>query len=407
MTILNRLPTRDHLLRMGMVIPAQQIELHEEYNRFKNKDLIVLELDEKSFWVGLSDFEDSFDIRHSIDPLRDGVYIIRRLPKRFSRNYVFEAFKMPLVHWPNEKYHIEQTLPLISKHKGLKITLQIETFGHKLICILQEKGPFVALHLRYKMDMLVVKHEEVVEQVKKLFTKLSSNAINVYQLVLYEPTTFIGFEITFEGAYWIDADSIVLIVMEAMLGSRSKNVGGENYMGSVMAMKHSVLLISPSVGNTRSITEFGNSYGNTVSNTYYSGYRSGPPIYFGRSTNGFWALARLGHASWVLHTLQPTFSQLMPAKETRVSHTTPTAAPPPPVTLNPHSSKQQSPTTTATQMEVMAERESRSGFTTVTRKRHGGAGRWWFELTRKERGNTTVVVVLVTDGEGLSSELRR
>ncbi|KAK8685515.1 hypothetical protein V6N13_041515 [Hibiscus sabdariffa] len=74
----------------------------------------------------------------------------------------------------------------------------------------------------------VVKLEEVVEQVKKLFTKLSSNAITAYQLVLYEPTTFIGFE---------NADSIVLMVIEAMLGSWSKNVGGENYMGSVMAMK--------------------------------------------------------------------------------------------------------------------------------------------------------------------------
>ncbi|KAK8485800.1 hypothetical protein V6N12_003505 [Hibiscus sabdariffa] len=259
----------------GINVEPREIELHEEYNRFKNKDLIVLELDEKSFWVGPSDFEDSFNIRHSIDPLRDGVYIIRRLTK--------------------------------SKHKGLKFSLQIETFVHKLICILQEKGPFVASHLRYKMDMLVflgcthgytvekeygrvkelthsfmgievqfndgdvakkqltafqyillfrtilglanniksitkrdlekyiqrhyntglrmvivvfevVKLEEVVEQVKKLFTKLSSNAITAYQLVLYEPTTFIGFE-------------------KAMLGSWSKNVGGENYMGSVMAMK--------------------------------------------------------------------------------------------------------------------------------------------------------------------------
>ncbi|KAK8564671.1 hypothetical protein V6N12_058254 [Hibiscus sabdariffa] len=277
------LASTDSSVREAMV-EMTVTELHEEYNRLKNEDLVVLELDEKSFWVGPSDFEGSFDIRHSIDSLRDGVHIIKRLPKRFSRKYVFEDFKMPLVRWPNEKYHMEQTLPLISKHKGLKFTSQIETLGHKLICILQENGPFVALHLRCEMDMLAflgcthgytvekecgrvkecthsfmsnedqfndgdvakkqwtafqyiplgrtilgladniksitkrdlekyihkhystaprmvivvfgaVKHEKVVEQVKKLFTKLSSNAVTVYQLVVYRPTTFTSFEV--------------------------------------------------------------------------------------------------------------------------------------------------------------------------------------------------------------------
>lgn len=38
--------------------------------------------------------------------------------------------------------------------QGLKFTPKIETLGYELIRILQEKGPFVALHLRYEMDML-------------------------------------------------------------------------------------------------------------------------------------------------------------------------------------------------------------------------------------------------------------
>lgn len=38
--------------------------------------------------------------------------------------------------------------------QALRFTPQIETLGHKLVRILQEKGPFVALHLRYEMDML-------------------------------------------------------------------------------------------------------------------------------------------------------------------------------------------------------------------------------------------------------------
>ena len=38
--------------------------------------------------------------------------------------------------------------------QALKFTPQIETLGRKLVQILQEKGPFVALHLRYEMDML-------------------------------------------------------------------------------------------------------------------------------------------------------------------------------------------------------------------------------------------------------------
>lgn len=39
-------------------------------------------------------------------------------------------------------------------YQALKFTPQIENLGHKLIQMLHEKGSFVALHLRYEMDML-------------------------------------------------------------------------------------------------------------------------------------------------------------------------------------------------------------------------------------------------------------
>ncbi|XP_039047058.1 rhamnogalacturonan I rhamnosyltransferase 1-like isoform X2 [Hibiscus syriacus] len=152
--------------------------------RLLNLTLVVPELDKKSFWADPSDFEDIFDVRHFIDSLRDEVRIIRRLPKKFSRKYGFQPFRMSPVSWSNEKYYLEQILPLFSKYKvvhfnrtdarlanngilpdlqkvrcrvnfqGLKFTPQIETLGYKLVQILQEKGPFAALHLRYEMDML-------------------------------------------------------------------------------------------------------------------------------------------------------------------------------------------------------------------------------------------------------------
>lgn len=58
--------------------------------------------------------------------------------------------------------------------QALKFTPQIETLGNKLIHMLQKKGPFVALHLRYEMDMLAFSGcthgctEEEAEQLKQM-----------------------------------------------------------------------------------------------------------------------------------------------------------------------------------------------------------------------------------------------
>ncbi|KMT07010.1 hypothetical protein BVRB_6g153420 [Beta vulgaris subsp. vulgaris] len=152
--------------------------------RFLNLTLVVPELDKTSFWADTSNFEDIFDVNHFIDSLRDEVRIIRRLPKRYNRKYGFQPLVMQPISWSNEKYYIEQVLPLFEKHEvihfnktdarlannglplefqrlrcrvnfqALQFTPQIKALGQKLIRLLQAKGPFVALHLRYEMDML-------------------------------------------------------------------------------------------------------------------------------------------------------------------------------------------------------------------------------------------------------------
>ncbi|XP_045818969.1 probable mitochondrial-processing peptidase subunit beta, mitochondrial [Trifolium pratense] len=90
-----------------------------------------------------------------------------------------------------------------------------------------------------------VKHEAFVEEVKKLFTKLSTNPSTASQLVEKEPAVFTGsevrmldddiplaqFAVAFEGASWKDPDSIPLMIMQAMLGSWHKTAGGGKHMG--------------------------------------------------------------------------------------------------------------------------------------------------------------------------------
>ncbi|XP_010550013.1 PREDICTED: probable mitochondrial-processing peptidase subunit beta, mitochondrial isoform X1 [Tarenaya hassleriana] len=106
-----------------------------------------------------------------------------------------------------------------------------------------------------------VKHEEVVEQVKKLFTKLSADPTTTTQLVSKEPANFTGsevrmidddlplaqFVVAFEGASWTDPDSVALMVMQTMLGSWNKNVGGGKHMGSELAQRVAINEIAESI----------------------------------------------------------------------------------------------------------------------------------------------------------------
>ncbi|XP_015064033.1 rhamnogalacturonan I rhamnosyltransferase 1-like isoform X2 [Solanum pennellii] len=172
--------------------------------RLLNLTLVVPELDKSSFWADPSNFEDIFDVRHFIDSLRDEVNIIKRLPKKVARSYGYHPVVMPPVSWSSEKYYLQQILPLFSKHQvvnfnrtdtrlanngiplelqrlrcqvnfhALKFTQKIEALGQKLVHMLQQRGPFVALHLRYEMDMLAFSGctegctEEEAEELKQL-----------------------------------------------------------------------------------------------------------------------------------------------------------------------------------------------------------------------------------------------
>ncbi|KAF3950404.1 hypothetical protein ACB098_01G232800 [Castanea mollissima] len=106
-----------------------------------------------------------------------------------------------------------------------------------------------------------VKHEEIVEQVKKLFTKLSSDPTTATQLVAKEPADFTGsevriidddiplaqFAVAFSGASWTDPDSIALMVMQAMLGSWNKSASGGKHMGSELAQRVGINEIAESM----------------------------------------------------------------------------------------------------------------------------------------------------------------
>ncbi|CAA6658738.1 unnamed protein product [Spirodela intermedia] len=153
--------------------------------RFLNLTLVVPELDKKSFWADPSDFADIFNVSNFINSLRDEVRIIKRLPRRIiGKGSPGGSFMMPPVSWSNETYYLTQILPLFGKYEvihfnktdarlannglpielqrlrcrvnyqALRFTDQIESLGNKLVQILQAKGYFVALHLRYEMDML-------------------------------------------------------------------------------------------------------------------------------------------------------------------------------------------------------------------------------------------------------------
>ncbi|VVB14592.1 unnamed protein product [Arabis nemorensis] len=89
-----------------------------------------------------------------------------------------------------------------------------------------------------------VKHEDIVEQVKKLFTKLSTDSTSTSQLVDKEPANFTGSE---SSPSWKDPDCVSLMVMQTMLGSWNKSVGGGRHMGSELAQRVAINEIAESI----------------------------------------------------------------------------------------------------------------------------------------------------------------
>ncbi|XP_074275822.1 putative mitochondrial-processing peptidase subunit beta, mitochondrial [Silene latifolia] len=106
-----------------------------------------------------------------------------------------------------------------------------------------------------------VKHEDVVAQVQKYFTKLSTDPTTASQLVANEPASFTGsevrmidddvelaqFAIAFSGASLTDPDSIALMVIQSMLGSWDKNAGGGKHVGSGLVQRVSINEIAESI----------------------------------------------------------------------------------------------------------------------------------------------------------------
>ncbi|CAH9090942.1 unnamed protein product [Cuscuta europaea] len=153
--------------------------------QYLNVTLIVPELDKTSFWSDPSNFEDIFDANHFIDSLRDEVHILRELPPRLKRRVQLGMFyELSPVSWSNLSYYHDQILPQIKRYEvvrfnrtdsrlannGLPLGIQklrckvnfsalrfsshIEESAQKVIKILRQNGPYMALHLRYEMDML-------------------------------------------------------------------------------------------------------------------------------------------------------------------------------------------------------------------------------------------------------------
>ncbi|XP_059670454.1 probable mitochondrial-processing peptidase subunit beta, mitochondrial [Cornus florida] len=106
-----------------------------------------------------------------------------------------------------------------------------------------------------------VKHEDIVAEVQKLFTNLSTDPTTASQLIDKEPAIFTGsevriiddnmplaqFAVAFNGASWTDPDSVALMVMQTMLGSWNKNVGGGKHMGSALAQRVAINEIAESM----------------------------------------------------------------------------------------------------------------------------------------------------------------
>ncbi|KAH9604896.1 hypothetical protein KSS87_008489 [Heliosperma pusillum] len=106
-----------------------------------------------------------------------------------------------------------------------------------------------------------VKHEELVEQVKKVFTKLSANPTTTSQLIASDPVNFTGsevriidddlplarFAVAFEGTSSKDPDSIALLVMQTMLGSWSKIDGAGNHVGSQLVQRVAINEIAETI----------------------------------------------------------------------------------------------------------------------------------------------------------------
>ncbi|KAG4921148.1 hypothetical protein JHK85_050734 [Glycine max] len=105
-----------------------------------------------------SDFKDIFDVDHFITSLRDEVRIIKILPPKvlplLLKHKVIQLNRTDARLANNGLPGEIQKLRCRVNFNALRFTTQIEELGRMIVKVLREKRPFLALHLRYEMDML-------------------------------------------------------------------------------------------------------------------------------------------------------------------------------------------------------------------------------------------------------------
>ncbi|KAE8657609.1 Detected protein of confused Function [Hibiscus syriacus] len=129
-----------------------------------------------------SGFKDLFDWQYFIETLKDDVHIVEAIPPEYTG---IEPFNKMHISWSKVSYYKAEVLPLLKQqkaiyfihtdsrlanngisssikklrcwvnYKALKYSIASEELGITLISRMRQNGsPYLALHLRYEMDML-------------------------------------------------------------------------------------------------------------------------------------------------------------------------------------------------------------------------------------------------------------
>ncbi|KAI4317250.1 hypothetical protein L6164_025138 [Bauhinia variegata] len=173
--------------------------------RYLNVTLIVPELDNTSFWNDHSQFQDIFDVDYFITSLRDQVRILKELPPQQNKKVETESvYSMPPISWSNMTYYYDVILPRIKTYEivhftksdatlanngipdevqklrcrvnyhAMRFAPSVEQLAKKIVRILKERGPHLALHLRYEVDMIAFSgcnegcSEEEIDELTKM-----------------------------------------------------------------------------------------------------------------------------------------------------------------------------------------------------------------------------------------------